>query len=63
MTLLDDGYVAQRPGTQGAFAAGETSEDSIFNGLDVVKMIAAYRRECREPLGKGKILCKRNKHR
>ena len=45
ITLIDDGYLARCPGIQGAFAEGETIEDAIFNCLDVVKMIAAYRAE------------------
>ena len=45
ITLIDDGYLARCQGIQGAFAEGETIEDAMFNCLDVVKMIAAYRRE------------------
>ena len=40
-----DGYLASVPGLQGAFAEGDTVEEAIFNCVDVVKMIAAYRAE------------------
>lgn len=49
----DDGYLAHCPGIQGAFAEGNTIEEAIFNCIDVVKMIAAYRRERGESLGIG----------
>jgi len=39
----DDGYLARCPGIQGGFAEGDTIEEAIFNCVDVVKMIAAYR--------------------
>ena len=39
------GYLASVPGIQGAFAEGDTIEEAIFNCIDVVKMIAAYRAE------------------
>jgi len=39
----DDGYLASAPGIQGAFAEGDTVEEAIFNCIDVVKLIAAYR--------------------
>jgi predicted RNase H-like HicB family nuclease len=47
----DDGYLAQCPGIQGAFAEGESLEEAIFNCVDVIKMIAAYRTERGESLG------------
>ncbi len=47
----DDGYLASVPGLQGAFAEGDTIEEAIFNCVDVVKMIAAYRAERGESLG------------
>jgi len=46
----DDGYLARCPGIQGAFAEGDTIEEAIFNGVDVVKMIATYRAERGETL-------------
>ena len=47
----DDGYLASVPGLQGAFAEGDTVEQAIFNCIDVVKLIAAYRLERGESLG------------
>ncbi len=47
----DDGYLARCPGIQGAFAEGDTIEEAIFNCVDVIKMIAAYRAERGESLG------------
>ncbi|MBM3189233.1 MAG: hypothetical protein FJZ90_10995 [Chloroflexi bacterium] len=47
----EDGFLASVPGLQGAFAEGDTVEEAIFNCVDVVKLIAAYRRERGEPLG------------
>jgi predicted RNase H-like HicB family nuclease len=47
----DDGYLATAPGIQGAFAEGDTIEEAIFNCVDVVKLIAAYRAERGESLG------------
>ena len=38
-----DGYLASVPGIQGAVAEGDTMEEAIFNCVDVVNMIAAYR--------------------
>ena len=46
----DDGYLARCPNIQGAFAEGDTIEESIFNCVDVVKMIFQYRLERNEPL-------------
>jgi predicted RNase H-like HicB family nuclease len=46
----DDGYLASVPGIQGAFAEGDTIEEAIFNCVDVVKMIVAYRSERGESL-------------
>jgi predicted RNase H-like HicB family nuclease len=48
----DDGYLASVPRLQGAFAQGDTVEEAIFNCVDVVKLIAAYRAERGESLGK-----------
>ena len=39
------------PGLQGAFAEGDTVEEALFNCVDVVKLIAAYRAERGESLG------------
>lgn len=47
----DGGYLASVPGLQGAFAEGDTVEEAVFNCVDVVKMIAAYRAERGESLG------------
>jgi len=47
----DDGYLASAPGIQGAFAESDTIEEAIFNCVDVVKLIAAYRTERGESLG------------
>ena len=47
----DDGYLAQCPGIQGAFAEGDSIEEAIFNCVDVIKMIAAFRAERGETLG------------
>lgn len=41
----EDGYLAHCPGIQGAFAEGDTIEEAIFNCVDVVKLIFAYRIE------------------
>lgn len=46
-----DGYLASVHGIQGAFAEGDTIEEAIFNCIDVVKVIAAYRTERSESLG------------
>ena len=46
----DDGYMASVPGIRGVFAEGDTIEEAIFNCVDVVKMIAAYRAERGESL-------------
>ena len=47
----EDGYLASVPGIQGAFAEGDTIEEAIFNCIEVVKMIIAYRTERGENLG------------
>jgi predicted RNase H-like HicB family nuclease len=47
----DDGYLARCPGVQGAFAEGDTIEEALFNCVDVIKMIDAYRAERGESLG------------
>lgn len=43
--MNDDGYLASVPGLPGAFAEGDSVEEAVFNCVDVVKMIAAYRAE------------------
>ena len=55
LTPNDDGYLASVPGIQGAFAEGNTIEEAIFNCIDVVKMIAAYRIEQRKKIRKGTV--------
>ena len=47
----EDGFLASVPGVQGGFAEGDTIEGAIFNCLDVVKMISAYRTERGGSLG------------
>lgn len=47
----DDGYLASVPGMSGAFAEGDSVEEALFNCVDVVKMIVAYRLERGEPKG------------
>ena len=51
----EDGYLATVPGLQGAFAEGDTVEEAIFNCVDVVKMISAYRAERGESLGLNEV--------
>ncbi len=51
----DDGYLARCSDIQGAFAEGDTIEEAIFNCVDVIKMIAAYRADRHETLGKEQI--------
>ncbi len=46
----EDGYLARCPGIQGAFAEGDTIEEALFNCVDVIKMILAYRAERGEAL-------------
>ncbi len=41
----NDGYLVSVPGMQGAFAEGDTGEEAVFNCVDIVKMIIAYRLE------------------
>ena len=43
LELDEDGYLTSVPGIQGAVAEGDTMEEAIFNCVDVVNMIAAYR--------------------
>lgn len=50
LELDEDGYLASVPGIQGAVAEGDTMEEAIFNCVDVVKMIAAYRADRGESL-------------
>lgn len=52
----DDGYLASCPLVQGAFAEGDTIEEAVFNCLDVIKMIFAYRRERGEPVLQPELL-------
>ena len=47
----DEGFLAHCPGVQGAFAEGDTIEEALFNCVDVIKMIAAYRAERGESMG------------
>jgi len=56
----DDGYLAFVPGIQGAFAEGDTIEEAIFNCIDVVNMIVAYRAERGESLGFNEIAIEPN---
>ncbi len=51
----DDGFLARCPDIQGAFAEGDTIEEAIFNCIDVVKLITAYRAERGEVLGLSKV--------
>lgn len=51
ISVNDDGYMAQCPGIQGAFAEGDTIEEAVFNCIDVLKMIADYRKERSEKMG------------
>jgi len=55
-----DGYLAFVPSIQGAFAEGDSIEEAIFNCVDVLKMIFAYRRERGEKLGFDSIALKAN---
>ena len=52
----DDGYLASCPLVQGAFAEGDTIEEAVFNCLDVIKMIFAYRRKRGEPVLQPELL-------
>ena len=52
----DDGYLARCPGVVGAFAEGDTIDGAIFNCVDVIKMVAAYRAERGEGLGLEEVL-------
>ncbi|HED03219.1 MAG TPA: hypothetical protein ENI60_00375 [Candidatus Fraserbacteria bacterium] len=49
----DNGFLASCPLIQGAFAEGDTIEKALFNCLDVVKMILAYRDERGETILRG----------
>lgn len=51
----DDAFLAFCPGIQGAFAEGDTVEGALFNCVDVIKMIAAYRAERGESIGLNEI--------
>jgi predicted RNase H-like HicB family nuclease len=50
VTADEDGYLARCPDIQGAFAEGDTVEEAVFNCVDVIKMIADYRKERTETL-------------
>ena len=39
------GFLARCPTIDGAFAEGDTVGEAIFNCVDVIKMICAYRKE------------------
>ena len=52
----DDGYLARCPGIAGAFAEGDTIDEAIFNCVDVIKMVAAYRAERGESVGVDEVL-------
>ena len=47
----EDGFLAQIPGIQGAFAEGDTIDEAMFNCIDVLKMIIEYRKERGESIG------------
>ena len=51
----DDGFLASCPMIQGAFAEGDTIDEALFNCVDVVRMILAYRDERAEPLLTGPL--------
>ena len=55
LELNDDGYLAYVSDLQGTFAEGDTVEEAIFNCIDVVKLITAYRAERGESLGFNRI--------
>jgi predicted RNase H-like HicB family nuclease len=48
-----DGFLARCPVVQGAFAEGDTVAEAIFNCVDVVGMIGAYRKERGERVFEG----------
>ncbi len=50
VTSDEDGYLARCPDIQGAFAEGDTVEEAVFNCVDVIKMIADYKKERTETL-------------
>jgi predicted RNase H-like HicB family nuclease len=52
----DDGFLATAPDLQGAFAEGDTVDEAIFNCIDVVKMIVAYKVERGEAIGYNEVL-------
>lgn len=41
----DDGFLARCADIDGAFAEGNTIQEAIFNCIDVIQMIFAYRKE------------------
>ncbi len=51
LEVNEGGYLVSASGLQGAFGEGDTVEEAIFNCVDVVKLIAAYRAERGESLG------------
>jgi predicted RNase H-like HicB family nuclease len=52
----DDGYLACCPGIAGAFTEGDTIDAAIFNCVDVIKLIAAYRGERGEAVGVDEVV-------
>ena len=55
LEVNDGGYLSSVPCLQGGFSEGDTIEEAIFNCVDVVKLIAAYRAERGESLGFNEI--------
>lgn len=56
----DDGFLAKIPGIKGAFGEGDTIEESIFNCVEVTKLILQYRKERNENLGFNEIKFTKN---
>ena len=56
----EDGYLASVAGIQGGFAEGDTVEQAIFNCIDVIKMIAAYKKERKEIFNFNEIVIGQN---
>jgi predicted RNase H-like HicB family nuclease len=50
ISFEEDTYIARCPLIQGAFAEGETPEETIKELIDVIKMILQYRKERGEKL-------------
>jgi predicted RNase H-like HicB family nuclease len=51
----EGGYLARCPVVQGGFAEGDSIEEAVFNCVDVVKMIAEYRKTRGEPFDIGEF--------